>query len=194
MSHRIPAEHPLRALFVRCVEEAFREYRELYSPCVAAHLSDELLPDFVHIDRIYRLKDAENRRLEELPEMVELAQEKEGPERSLEVNRYIGDFVIFMCGFFPGLVRGGHWFAPSPMISKVGGIVVKFAEPVDYFMAEGRNAYERAARTARIFDPAQQSTYEQLAQETEGYVGLLETAKACMESEPEFREFDGIIE
>ena len=153
MSHPTPNQHPLHRLFERAVTEAFRDRRDLYSPEVASHISEELLPDFVHVDRIYRLKDLQGRRLEELPEMIDVAGAKEGPERSLEVNRYIGDFVLFVCSFFPALVRRGGWFTPSPMVSRVGGILVRFSEPMDYFKAEGRNAYSRAARTAQVFDP-----------------------------------------
>jgi hypothetical protein len=193
MSHRIPQEHPLRQLFGRAVSQAFRERRDLYSPEVASHISDELLPDFVHVDRIYRLKNVRGRRLEELPEMIDLAREKEGPERSLEVNRYIGDFVLFMCSFFPALVRRGAWFTPTPMVTRVGSILVKFSEPMEYFKAEGRNAYSRAARTAQIFDPTVRRTYEQLGAEIEGYLELLEHTKSLMAADPDRPELDGII-
>ena len=193
MSHPTPNQHPLHRLFERAVTEAFRDRRDLYSPEVASHISEELLPDFVHVDRIYRLKDLQGRRLEELPEMIDVAGAKEGPERSLEVNRYIGDFVLFVCSFFPALVRRGGWFTPSPMVSRVGGILVRFSEPMDYFKAEGRNAYSRAARTAQVFDPTVHRTYEQLGARIDGYLELLEHAKTLMGSDPEGSELDGII-
>jgi hypothetical protein len=193
MSHRISPEHPLRELFRRAVNESFREHRDLYSPDVATHIADELLPDFVHVDRIYRLRNARGKRLEDLPEMLAVAHDKEGPERTLEVNRYIGDFVLFMCGFFPNLVRRGGWITPTPMIARVGGILVEFREPLDYFTAEGRNAYERAARTARLFDPTVHRTYERLGAKIEGYLRLLGRAKSYMEKRPEFPDIEGII-
>jgi len=193
MSHRIPAEHPLRRLFTTAVHEAFREQRDLYSPDVASHLTDELLPDFVHVDRIYRLRTLRGRRLDELPDMIEVGHEKEGPERSLEVNRYIGDFVLFMCGFFPTLVRREAWFAPRPMVSRVGGILVQFKEPLDYYIAEGRNAYARAARTAALFAPEIHHTYERLGEKIEGYQALLGRAKEYLESRPEAPDVDGLI-
>ena len=125
--------------------------------------------------------------------MVDVAHEKEGPERSLEVNRYIGDFVLFAGGFFPSLVHRGAWFTPSPMVSRVGGVFVKFNKPMDYYVAEGRNAYQRAARTAEYFDPPAHGTYERLGARIEDYLHLLGCAKAHIEREPEFPEIDGFI-
>ena len=181
MSEAIPRHHPLRQLFRAAVERAFQERSELYSPQVEAHLTEELLPDFVHNDRIYRLQSLEGKSLKDLPEMIEVGHEKEGPERSLEVNRYIGDFVLFMCGFFPGIVRHRRWFRPEVMVSRVGGILVSFSRPIDYFLAEGSNAYSRAADTAERFDPDAHETYRQLGENIDGYLGLLETARAFID-------------
>ncbi len=148
MSERYPSSHPLRTLFIRVVDRAFHAYRDLYSPGVASHIGDNILGGFMHVDHLYRLRDAGGARLRDLPEMIEVAHEKEGPERRLEVDGYIGDFVLFMGGFFPSALRRGRWLTPGPMISKVGKLLVKFSKPIDYYVAEGRNAYSRAAATA----------------------------------------------
>jgi hypothetical protein len=194
MAVTIPENHPLRNLFRRAVEKGFQEERELYSPEVASHLGDELLPDFVHVDRIYRLKSGRGKRLEDLPDMVQVAHEKEGPERRMEVDRYIGDFVLFMGGFFPNSLRRHRWFTPQPMVAKVGGILVSFTQPLDYYVAEGRNAYGRAATTARIFDPPASRTYRQLGEHLDRYLEFLSRVKVIMERDPLFRKVEGIIE
>ncbi len=182
MSTSIPRQHPLRQLFRRSLKRAFEAHPDVYSPPVESHLAEEVLPDFVHNDRIYRLKDVEGRRLEELPKMVELGHAKEGPERSLEVNRYIGDFVLFMCSFFPTVVRRRRWFEPTPMVARVGEILVSFSQPLDYYVAEGRNAYSRAARTAGLFDDEAEQTYEQLGEHFDSYVEVLDLTKRHMRS------------
>ena len=193
MAANIPRNHPLRKLFSWAVDRAFQEHKELYSPEVASHLSDQLLPDFVHVDRVYRLKNVRGKRLEDLPDMVQVAHEKEGPERRLEVDRYIGDFVLFMGGFFPTGLRRRRWFVPEPMVAKVGQILVSFSKPLDYYVAEGRNAYCRAALTARLFDPPASRTYGQLGDRLDLYLGFLSRVKVILQQDPHFRKVEGII-
>ncbi len=55
MSTQIPESHDLRRLFRAALEKAFHENTILYSPGVAAHLSEGVLIEFVHMDRVYRL-------------------------------------------------------------------------------------------------------------------------------------------
>jgi hypothetical protein len=193
MLENIPEDHPLRKLFQSAVDRAFVEHKELYSPEVASHIGENVLADFLHVDRLYRLRNAEGRRLEELPEMIHVAQEKEGPERRLEVERYIGDFVLFMGGFFPGSLRRRRWFTPDPMVAKVGGILVSFSQPLDYYIAEGRNAYARAANIARFVDPESQATFALLGKHLERYLGLLGLVKTLLHQDPQFKKIEGII-
>lgn len=192
MSLRVPDDHTLRRLFRSAIDEAFLRQSELYSPEVADHLADEILCDFVHVDRIYRLKDLAGRRLDELHEMIPVTRESEGPERRLEVDRYIGDFALFMGGFFPASLHQS--FRALPLVSRVGGILVSFSDPADYYRAEGRNAYSRAAETARLFDPDSRHTYTQLADRFEGYQGILGEVKRILWERPEMQDFEGVLE
>ncbi|MEM7230859.1 MAG: hypothetical protein AAF517_01710 [Planctomycetota bacterium] len=187
MTAELPSKHPLKKVFRAALDRAFGEYRNLYSPDVAEHLEDNVLGDFVHVDRVYRLRDMEGRRLEDFSDMIELSRQNEGPERRFEVDRYIGDFVIFMGGFFPSLLRGTG-FPTEPMISRVGAIVVNYERPFDYYIAEGRNAYSRAAKTARIFDPESQHTYQKLGSQIEDYLDLVGAVKRFIEDDPQLRE------
>lgn len=189
MSLRIPHNHALRRLFRTAIDKAFCERRDLYSPAVAAHLSDEVLCDFLHVDRIYRLNSACGKRLEQLREMLPVAAEKEGPERQLEVDSYIGDFALFMVSFFPASLAG-HWTDPEPLLSRVGGILVEYSQPIDYYTAEGRNAYGRAAETARLFDPESRGTFKRLASHFEDYQGVLGRVRRLLWERPELRELD----
>ena len=173
MSPTIPPDHPIRKLFGRAVSEAFRRRGDLYSPGIARHISEEMLPGFVHMDQLYRLRSLRGKQLQDLPDMVDCAADKEGPERNFEVNLYIGDFVLFMCSFFPTLVRSESRRAPTAMVSRVGGIIVSFSEPLEYYVAEGRTAYNRAARTAAAFDPSSRETCRKLSEKLESYLEVL---------------------
>ena len=181
MSPVIPPDHPIRELFSRAVNDAFRSRSDLYSPEIASHLSEEMLPGFVHVDHIYRLRSLGGKPLRALPGMIDCAAGKEGPERNFEVNLYIGDFVLFMCSFFPTLVRSESRRAPTAMVSRVGGIIVSFSEPLEYYVAEGRNAYNRAARTAAAFDPSSRETCRKLSEKLESYLEVLRMVKSYLE-------------
>lgn len=194
MTDTLPDSHPLRNFFRDSLEKAFRECKDLYSPAVACHLSDDVLCDFIHVDRIYRLKSTEGVRLEELPEMLEVSVAPEGPERRMEVDTYIGDFTLFMGGFFPTSVGRNRWFTPQPMVSRVGKVFVRFEHPLEYYAAEGRNAYGRAAETARIFAPDARETYTLLAQRFDEYQDLLRRVKDLISDDPEFRQAEDSLD
>ena len=146
MAQPTPSRHPLRRLFRRVVQRAFASFRDLYAPGVAAHICENVLGGFVHSEHLYRLRDARGLPVENLSKMVQVAHRKEGPERRVEVDGYIGDFVLFMGGFFPSALRRQHWIDAEPLVAKVGNLLVPCARPYDYYVAEGRNAYARAAR------------------------------------------------
>ena len=194
MSGTIPENHPLRRLFLTALDKAFAEFKELYSPGVAAHLGEEVLCDFVHVDRLYRLKNTEGRRLEDLPQMLQVSASREGPERRLEVDSYIGDFTLFLGGFFPSSVHRNRWFTPNPMVSKVGQIFVSFQHPLDYYAAEGRNAYGRAAETARLFAPEERETFSSLSEKFDRFMDLLRRVKEFISDEPHLRQIEGILD
>jgi hypothetical protein len=195
MTESISENHPLRTLFREALDKAFLESEDLYSPQVAAHLRDEVLCDFIHVDRVFRLKGTEGRALEELPQMLQVSlTTREGPERRLEVDSYIGDYTLFMSGFFPSSLGRSRWQAPNPMVSKVGGIFVSFQEPIEYYAAEGRNAYGRAAETARIFAPEVRETFSMLAEGYPRYTDLLRRVKTIISDDPELRKIEGLLD
>lgn len=194
MSQKVAAGHSLRKLFRATVDRAFREHRDLYTPDVASHLGDGVLTEFVHVDRLYRLRNAAGRKVEDLAEMVETAHENEGLERRLEVDRYIGDFVLFMGAFFPGSLGRRGWRDPRPMVSRVGGVLVSFTRPMDYYLAEGSNAYSRAAATSRLFDPVSHHTFHRLGAHFERYLGLLSRVKSLLGDAPKVREIEAMLE
>ena len=193
MSERIPSDHPLTRLFGSAVDRAFRNHPGVYSPDVADHIGENVLAGFVHADRLYRLRNTKGKRLEDLPEMLEIAHQGEGPERRLEVDCYIGDFVLFVGGFFPNALRKNTWFAARPMVAKVGAVLVNFSQPLDYYLAEGRNAYSRAAATARLFDPESHHTFQRLGKHIETYLAVVTLVKTLLQDEPPVRQIEGLI-
>src|SRR3954451_9010917 len=94
-------DHPLRRLFAGLTEHAFIHTLGVADPSLTDYLS-ELLSRFIHFDAIYRLRNAQGKRLEEVAEMM-IEAEALPPEgrTSREVHRHIGDFTLFWTGVYP---------------------------------------------------------------------------------------------
>ena len=97
----ISPNHPLRRLFADLVAKQLPGDYE-----VAGYVGDVLI-DFVHIDHLYRIRNARGKRLQEVGEMlVESNPALDAPsfEREREVRKHIGDYTLFLAGMFPEYV------------------------------------------------------------------------------------------
>lgn len=99
------AHHPLRRLFAGLTEHTFLESLGLGDPPLVDYLS-ELLSRFIHVDDIFRLRNAHGKRLEEVAGMMLEAEAlpPEGRTRR-EFHRHIGDFTLFWTGVYPEALR-----------------------------------------------------------------------------------------
>ena len=97
----ISANHPLRRLFNELVARELRA-----DPEVTAYVGD-LLIDFVHVDHLYRIRNAHGTRLEEVGEMLVESNpllDARSFDREREVRKHIGDYTLFLTGLFPEYV------------------------------------------------------------------------------------------
>jgi hypothetical protein len=99
----------------------------------------DLLVDFVHIDHLYRRRDAQGRRLEYLVDML-LDMRQQGPADERETRKHIGDYTLFIVGLYPeSLTRRRRAVSP------------------EYYIAQGKEAYwivaeiDHAKPTATLF-------------------------------------------
>jgi hypothetical protein len=93
--------HPLRRLFAGLTEQTFITELGIGDPPLIDYLA-EMLARFLHVDQLYRLRDARGRRLEEVGEMLMHAQGlPAGGRTTREVYRHIGDYTLFWTGVFP---------------------------------------------------------------------------------------------
>ena len=99
------ADHPLRKLFTGLTEQTFIETLGLADPPLTDYLSG-MLSRFINLDAVFRLRDSNGRRLEEVAEMMIEAEAmpREGRTRR-EVHRHIGDFTLFWTGVYPERVN-----------------------------------------------------------------------------------------
>ena len=97
-------DHPLRRLFAGLTEQTFITTLGVADPHLTDYLS-LLLSRFIHLDAVYRLRNAAGKRLEEVAEMmIEAEALPEGRTRR-EVHRHIGDFTLFWTGVYPEVIN-----------------------------------------------------------------------------------------
>lgn len=101
----IRINHPLRRLFAGITEQTFLNFLGIGDPKMVDYLS-ALLLRFVHMDTIYRLRNSQGKRLEEVVDMVLDAESlpPEGRTRR-EIHRQIGDFTLFWTGVYPEALK-----------------------------------------------------------------------------------------
>ena len=107
MPAAIPRGHPLVRLFARLTEENFAEHLGWPDGEVIGYVTD-VLTDFVHVDQLYKIRNAQGRRVEEVAEMLaegDLLHRAESIDREREVHRHIGDYTLFMAGIFPEFLQ-----------------------------------------------------------------------------------------
>lgn len=97
------AREGLESLFRSFLEHAFVRSMRWDDRQVIEYLT-RLLTDFVHVDRLYRLRDLNGRPLEEVADMLYYADVRLGAQsfyQEREVHKHIGDFTLFWTGVYP---------------------------------------------------------------------------------------------
>lgn len=135
----ISQDHPLRRLFRELVARRFAEVG-WQADDAPAYVGD-VLTDFVHVDNLYRVRDARGRPLRTVAEMLVESNPLFGTTgfaREREVRRHVGDFTLFFTGVFPELLESLGVLRRRP--SWIGGPDAF----VDYVQA-GRESYRMVA-------------------------------------------------
>ncbi len=107
MAREIPYDHPLRRLFRSVVLRRAGGELGLADSALLGYLAD-LLTRFVHVDELYRIRDAIGQPLDDVGEMLLESDPRSRASsfvREREVRRHIGDFTLFFLGLFPEWVR-----------------------------------------------------------------------------------------
>ena len=100
----IPESHPLCQLFQELVGRHYAEEIGIRDPQVVAYVS-HLLTEFCEADQLFKIRDAANRPLADLGEMLLESDPVYGPapsfDRERQVRKHIGDHALFFTGMFP---------------------------------------------------------------------------------------------
>jgi hypothetical protein len=100
----IPESHPLQQLFQELVGRHYAEEIGIRDPQVVAYVSS-LLAEFCDTEQLYKVRDAANRPLTDVGEMLMESDPVYGPapsfDRERQVRKHIGDYTLFFAGMFP---------------------------------------------------------------------------------------------
>jgi hypothetical protein len=200
MPKGVPKDHPLRGLFRKATAWSFRESpmpAEARDERVRWYLSESILAEFVHVDNLYRLRDARGRRLTDVAEMLMHGrppmQENAPPE--LEINRHVGDYTLFITGIFPESLErlGRHKHQPDALLMSVGKIFVTFDHPQDYYRHQGKLAYSRAAQMGRRIGLEESEIFQRMSRNFEAYVNVMGLVRLFLDTQPAFAEAKKVI-
>lgn len=103
----VSQKHPLYRLLAELTQRNFAVSLSWPDPEVIGYLTG-ILVDFVHMDRLYKIRDARGRRVEEVAEMLlegDVLHRADSVERERAVHKHIGDYTLFMAGIFPEFLR-----------------------------------------------------------------------------------------
>jgi len=120
-----------------------------------------VLIDFVHVGNLYRVRDAQGRRLEYLFEL-QLESEQGDAAHARETQKHLGDYALFMVGMFPEhLQRRRRAVSPA------------------YYVAQGKTAYATVSAMDGLRPSA--ALFRKLAEHFETCVQALNLGKACFQ-------------
>ena len=100
MTREIPESHPLHRLFRGLAESTFMAELGIGDPRLVGYVAD-LLARFVPSPNLWKVRDAQGRRLTEVAEMVAEAEASSDVGWRRECHRHVGDFTLFWTGVYP---------------------------------------------------------------------------------------------
>lgn len=198
---QIPERHPLRQLFREASGWAF-QHAQFPEPGardsrLRSYLSEELLTRFLHVDQLYRLRDARGRPLADVAEMLT---EGEGsgisPEtRALSVQRHVGDYTLFVLGIFPESLQrlSRDWRRRDSVMVQLGDLLVPFRDPGEYYQEAGRRAYRRAAEISRETGAAEADIFDKLSHFFRTYEQVMGLIRIYLDANPLFEDHRRVI-
>jgi hypothetical protein len=100
----IPESHSLQDLFQHLVGQHYAQAIGIRDPQIIAYVS-HLLAEFCEAEQVFKVRDAANRPLSDVGEMLLQSDPVYGPapsfDRERQVRKHIGDYTLFFAGMFP---------------------------------------------------------------------------------------------
>jgi len=100
----IPETHPLQKLFVELVGRSYAHEIGIRDPQIVAYVA-HLLAEFCDAEQLSKIRNAANKPLNDVGEMLVESNPVFGPapsfDRERQVRKHIGDYTLFFAGMFP---------------------------------------------------------------------------------------------
>ena len=100
----IPESHPLQELFTELIHEHFDHDIGIRDTEVQDYIAN-VLSEFCEVEQLYKVCNAEGRRLDDVGEMLLETDPIYGPapsfDRERQVRKHVGDYILFCSGMFP---------------------------------------------------------------------------------------------
>ncbi|MGB7547305.1 MAG: hypothetical protein WBM14_06125 [Terracidiphilus sp.] len=146
--------HPLEPFFHQVVRNSYEGKLGLNDPDVTGYVA-HLLCEFSEADKLYKVRDAMGRPVEELEAMMLAADPVNGTAPSFDaeraVRKYIGDYALFVGGMYPEAIAPGRRHrGPHPSLGEL-----IHAGKESYFIVSQFNLFEyeqEAPLFARLSD------------------------------------------
>jgi hypothetical protein len=134
--------HPLRKLFRKALDFGFR-FNPSDKVGVTEYIEEHILCEFIHIDNLYKIRDAAGRSLEDIADILaegDVLLHAQSFSREFQVHKHIGDYTLFMLGMFPAALsrKKGKEFI-------LGKIVIPDASLSEHYMLQGQRSYRIAS-------------------------------------------------
>jgi hypothetical protein len=157
----VPENHALRHLFQNLTMASFEQVGHA-DPELTVYVTG-ILVDFTHVDNLYRVRDAQGRRLEYLFDL-QLESRQEDTAHARETQKHLGDYALFMVGMFPeSLQRRRRPVSP------------------DYYVWQGKQAYTTVSEIDALRPTA--ALFRKLAANFEVCVSALHVEKAWLQDD-----------
>jgi hypothetical protein len=155
----VPADHPIRRLFGAVTEMSFEQI-DVRDRDLMRYVTD-LLVEFIHVDNLYRLRDAQGQRLEHLVDMLIAGRDQtSADERGM--RKHLGDYTLFIVGLYPeSLTRRRR------------------AVSAEYYIAQGKEAYLSVAAMDGVKPTA--ALFRKLSEHFEACVTALHLEKTVLQ-------------
>jgi len=170
----IERTHPLRKLFRNALDFGLK-HNPIDNVEVADYIEEQILCEFIHTDNLYRIRDADGRRLEDMADMLaegNVLLNAQSYQREFQVHKHIGDYTLFMLGMFPMVLtrRRGREFI-------LGHLVVPGASLSEHYMLQGQRSYRIASELTHG------DIFQELSLNFALYKNILELVRIYIESE-----------
>lgn len=158
------SEHPggLKRFFKKLTLLCFRQL--LIENVLAAEYVSNLLTRFARTDQLYRIKNAQGRRLEyivdflmEANSALDLKSEGFSPFRERDIRQHIGDYTLFMTGLFRDFVKKNA--------------------SLQYYTDQGKRSYSSVSEFDQLAEKKGAGLFQDLSNRFEDYSWALDYMK-----------------